>query len=262
MRPIRQDAHTLVAADAASDAGKARSERPQNLAPRPSPWHPDRMVLHRLLIGFQGRLAHAATAAVLAASALLVVPSFAWAKVRSVRVDVANFREGPSTKHDVIFVADRYYPVDVLEEKDGWAKVKDFEGDEAWIAGWLLDDTNTAVVTVNLANLRAKPSLKGEVVHQAERGAVFKVVARRKEWVKVEHVDGDSGWIHGKLLWGLERASSKAPKGKESPKKAAPKDKKSDKGKGKGSKGEKKAQPEKKAAEPSKATKPKSKPAK
>ncbi|MFW5741499.1 MAG: SH3 domain-containing protein, partial [Myxococcota bacterium] len=64
--------------------------------------------------------------AVLFVIAALLLASQAWAQMKSVRVKTANFREAPSPTADVLFTADRHYPVKVLDRKRGWAKIKDF----------------------------------------------------------------------------------------------------------------------------------------
>jgi SH3-like domain-containing protein len=140
---------------------------------------------------------HAGVAAVLVSA-----PGLSSAELRSVAVERANFRTGPSTDEEVIFVADRLFPVEVLATEEDWLLVRDFEGVEAWVASWLLGDTRTVVVTADVVNIRVDPSTDGTVSHTAERGAAFLVVDRREGWVRVADEVGAIGWVHKNLLWG------------------------------------------------------------
>jgi SH3-like domain-containing protein len=136
------------------------------------------------------------------ATALLLTSDAALAELRSVGVERANFRLSPAKDAEVLFTADRHYPVEILEVVDEWILVRDFEGDEAWVAGWLLGQAPTVVVTEDVVNIRAEPSTEGTVVHTAERGAAFVVVERRAGWVRIADEIGPIGWVHKNLLWG------------------------------------------------------------
>jgi len=122
--------------------------------------------------------------------------------IRSVAAPSANFRAGPSTTEPVLFSADRHYPVEILEFHRDWARVRDFEGEEAWIAISLLGDVRTVVVTADVVNVREKPAADAPVVHTAERGAAFVVAGRQGAWVSIADDEGLVGWVHEALLWG------------------------------------------------------------
>ncbi len=136
------------------------------------------------------------------------------AEILSVKNESANFREGPGEKHPVVFAADRFYPVEVVEKKDGWTKVKDFEGDVAWVAERLLTKQETVVVEGDRVNVREKANTTSEIAFKAERGEVFKVDERSGKWLKVVDANGDGGWIRDDMVWGEKAASAAPPKGK------------------------------------------------
>ncbi len=127
----------------------------------------------------------------------------AWAEMRSVKSSVLNFRDGPSTKHRVRFTAERYYPVEVIGRKGGWLQVQDYEGDKAWVLERLLAKDKGVVVKVGKANVRRRPDVSSQILFTASRGAAFKVLKTEGQWVLVRHADGDEGWIHQNLVWGL-----------------------------------------------------------
>ena len=102
----------------------------------------------------------------------------AQAEILSVKTATANFREAPNEKAPVKYTADKYFPVEVLEKSAGWMKVKDFEGDVAWVSSKALDAQSAVVIQVDKANMRANPSLSAPVVFKVERGEVFKIDKR------------------------------------------------------------------------------------
>ncbi|MCU0690614.1 MAG: SH3 domain-containing protein [Polyangiaceae bacterium] len=135
-----------------------------------------------------------------------LMSTVAWAEMRAVAVPTANFREGPSTQHDILFSADRYYPVEVLERVDGWVKTRDFEGDVAWVAEWLLVAQPSVVVKVPCAIVREGPSKDVPIAFKVERGEALERGKRQGEWLQVTDVDGRKGWVHQDVVWGEEKA--------------------------------------------------------
>jgi len=132
----------------------------------------------------------------------------------SVKNESANFRDGPGDKHAIVYSADKFYPVEALEKKDGWVKVKDFEGDVAWVAERLLAKQETIVVEGDKVNVREKPNTTSEIAFKAERGEVFKVESHQGKWLKVTDASGDGGWIRDDMVWGERDGASATPKGK------------------------------------------------
>jgi len=53
--------------------------------------------------------------------------------VAVVKADVLNVREGPGTDYEVVGKVHRGEELEVLEEGEGWIKVR-FEGEEAWVS--------------------------------------------------------------------------------------------------------------------------------
>jgi SH3-like domain-containing protein len=119
----------------------------------------------------------------------------------AVMSEVANIRSGPSAKSQVLWQVERYYPVLVIEKKGPWYRFKDLDGHQGWIHNSLLNTTATVVVRVRRANLRSGPGTENAIVFEAEKGTPFKILVRKKSWLKVQHADGDSGWIFKSLVW-------------------------------------------------------------
>jgi len=133
---------------------------------------------------------------------LLLLPQIASAQILSVKGTSANFRDKPSEAAKVKFSADRFYPVEVVEKKAGWVKVKDFEGDEAWVAERLLAKQPSVVISADKANIRERPNTTSDVSFKVERGEVFKLEDRKEHWLKVVDAHGDGGWIRDDMTWG------------------------------------------------------------
>lgn len=114
----------------------------------------------------------------------------------------ANFRSRPSTKSDILFTMGRYYPVKVLQKKGNWYRVEDFENYRAWVHRSLLGSVKAVVVKAEIANIRDQPNTRGRIVLKAKRYVPFKVLAHQKDWLKVQHDDGEVGWLHRNLVWG------------------------------------------------------------
>jgi SH3-like domain-containing protein len=135
--------------------------------------------------------------------ALLLFPGgLAMASQRmAVKADIANIRARPDISADTLWQVEKYYPLLILDKKDAWYRFKDFEGDVGWIHESLVDKTPTVIVKVNRANIRADAGTQYDLVFDAEKGTPFKVLKKKGRWIKVQHADGDTGWIFSSLIW-------------------------------------------------------------
>lgn len=119
----------------------------------------------------------------------------------SVSVKIANMRSGPGEEHPEMWQVEKYHPLVVVEKKGSWYKVKDFEGDMAWIYSSLLDDTQSVITVKDECNVRSKPAMDGQVLFKVEKGIPFKVLEKKDNWIKIKHADNDIGWIYNTLVW-------------------------------------------------------------
>jgi SH3-like domain-containing protein len=135
-------------------------------------------------------------------SAFLIPAVVAQAAERmSVMAEIANVRSGPGVADPMMWQVEKYHPLIIIEKKDGWYRFKDFEGDEGWISGALLDTTPTVIVKVARSNVRTGPGKDYPVKFMAERGIPFKILRTQGDWIEIEHGDGDKGWIAKTLVW-------------------------------------------------------------
>ncbi len=119
----------------------------------------------------------------------------------SVKSSVANLRNGAGTKYQVLWQVERYHPFLVINKKDDWYEVKDFEGDTAWVHNSMLEKTDTVISMKSKCNIRSKPDTSSDIVLRVEKGVPFKVLGRKGDWINIEHADGEVGWIIKNLVW-------------------------------------------------------------
>lgn len=119
----------------------------------------------------------------------------------SVKKDGVNIRSGPSTKNKIIWEVFADFPLQILDRKNKWAHVVDFEGDKGWIFESLIHDKKTVIVKVETANMRSGPSKDNPIIATVKKGVVFEPVETQGNWMKLSYKDDITGWIHNSLLW-------------------------------------------------------------
>ena len=119
----------------------------------------------------------------------------------AVKADTANIRSGPGVKYDLLWQIEKYHPLQIVEKKGRWYRFKDFEGDEGWIHETLVDKTRTVIVKADNCNVRSGPGTQYDVAFTVSKGIPFKVLETKGRWLKVQHADGDIGWIFNSLVW-------------------------------------------------------------
>jgi SH3-like domain-containing protein len=134
---------------------------------------------------------------------LFLGSTVAGAERMAVSVPEANMRSGPGMQYDALWKAEQFTPLDVMDKDPTgeWLFFKDFEGTKAWVNKSLVGKIDTVITKNDLCNIRKEPSTNADVMFKAERGVPFKVVKRQKEWIQIQHADGDIGWINKDLVW-------------------------------------------------------------
>ena len=115
-----------------------------------------------------------------------------------------NLRTSPSLEAKVI----RQYPtgtwMNVLSEEGKWSKVE-IDGQTGYVMSRYLSEGQTEellYVRTNSGrglNLRAEPSLKGEIITSFKPGTAVRLLVRGSEWHKVE-ADGKTGFMSSRYL--------------------------------------------------------------
>lgn len=122
----------------------------------------------------------------------------------SIGASKANMRDGPGTRHDILYELGRYYPLEVVARQGAWLKVRDFEGDIGWVHRKLTRRAPTLIVRNERANVRSGPGTRYRIVARLDYGEIMQRLDRQGRWVKVRLPDHgrQTGWVARSLLWG------------------------------------------------------------
>lgn len=136
---------------------------------------------------------------------LLFAAPAVWAgEFRSLGENAVPMYDAPSVKASKLFVASRFFPVEVIVQVDNWTKVRDADGDLSWVEKKFLADVRTVVVTAALADVREKAEDDAPLVFQAQKKVALEIVELGAgPWVKVRHRDGQTGFVRANQVWGL-----------------------------------------------------------
>lgn len=140
-----------------------------------------------------------------AAACLLALAALpAWpAEYRSIGDRPAVLYDAPSTRADRLFIATRNYPFEVLVKLEQWTKVRDANGEVAWVENKALSERPTVIVTVPVADVHAEPNPQSPLVFEAYKQVLLEVAEPPSgDWVKVRHRDGQQGYIRVAHVWG------------------------------------------------------------
>lgn len=144
--------------------------------------------------------------AVLAIFILVLLIPVLSASALCVRVSKANLRKGPGKKYEAAWQVYMYMPLERIGRSTNkyWYAVRDADGDTFWVHKSLVTDSyRCAVVNVEKANVRKGPGKKYSTVEDgpAQKYYSYKVISRKKNWIKVRDEWGAVGWIRKDLLW-------------------------------------------------------------
>lgn len=133
---------------------------------------------------------------------LLALPAaYAQQMVAAAR-DEVMLRESASSRAPAKWSVDRGYPLQVLSRKGAWLRVRDFEGDRAWVLSSRTNRQAHMVSKVDKLPVRATASPSARVLANAGYGDVLRTLERRGSWVKVRTQAGIAGWVARQSVWG------------------------------------------------------------
>jgi SH3-like domain-containing protein len=133
-----------------------------------------------------------------------IFSSTAWAlEYRSVLNDRTVMYDTPSLRGKKLYLASRYYPVEVIVSLEHFAKVRDAAGDLAWVEKKQLGEKRMVLVNVPLADVRQAADEKAPLAFQAERNVVLELLEYTGAgWLKIRHPDGAVGFVRISQVWG------------------------------------------------------------
>lgn len=122
----------------------------------------------------------------------------------SLKGDEGNARRGPGLTHRIDWVFTRPgMPLMITAEHEHWRRVEDQDGAGGWVHYALLSGVRTALVTLDMAEMRDAPDPGARVVAQAEMGVIARIVECRLDWCRVS-AGGERGWMPVASLWGVK----------------------------------------------------------
>ncbi|WP_103258667.1 SH3 domain-containing protein [Tabrizicola aquatica] len=122
----------------------------------------------------------------------------------SLKGSEGNARRGPGLTHRIDWVFTRAgMPLKITAEFENWRRVEDNEGAGGWVHYSLLSGVRTAMITLDMAEIRAAPDDSAAVVAQAEMGVIGRVQECQADWCRVG-LEGARGWVRKTALWGVK----------------------------------------------------------
>lgn len=121
----------------------------------------------------------------------------------SLKGSEGNARRGPGLTHRIDWVFTRAgMPLKVTAEYENWRRVEDQEGAGGWVHYSLLSGVRTALIILDMAEIRDAPRDSATVVAQAEYGVIGRIQECTLDWCRVA-LEGQRGWVRRTSIWGV-----------------------------------------------------------
>lgn len=141
---------------------------------------------------------------VLALAALSLASMAHAADFRTIAESAAVMYDAPSRASTPIFVASRFYPVEVIVNLDAWVKVRDHTGGLAWVERKALSERRMVLVTAPAVEVKTRAEEAAPPAFQvAQNVALDLVEIASGGWIRVRHADGAGGYVKSSQVWGL-----------------------------------------------------------
>ncbi len=145
-------------------------------------------------------------AALVSFAALLFAGSAAALDYRSIAETTALY-DAPSQKAKPVFVIAAGTPVEAIVTLDTWVKIRDRQGDLAWVERRLLADKRMLQVRAEGAQIRVQANDTAEIAFEAAPDVLLELLGPDADtpvgWLKVRHRDGQQGFVKVGQVWGF-----------------------------------------------------------
>lgn len=114
--------------------------------------------------------------------------------------------DAPSLKAKPVVVVGREYPLEIVVNIEGWAKVRDAAGTLAWVEKRSLGERRAVMVKTPQAQVHAAAEASAAVVFRAEQNVLLEILeppSAESAWVQVRHRDGVTGFVRLQQVWGF-----------------------------------------------------------
>lgn len=143
-------------------------------------------------------------AAIVAFAALCFTGSAAALDYRSI-AETTVLYDAPSQKAKPLFVIAAGTPVEAIVTLDTWVKIRDRQGDLAWVERRQLADKRMLQVRAEGAQIRASANDSAEIAFEAAPDVLLELLPDADTpvgWLKVRHRDGQQGFVKVGQVWG------------------------------------------------------------
>lgn len=140
----------------------------------------------------------------------LALPGATWAadqlpipRFVSLRSNEVNIRTGPGPRYPIEWVMTKQtLPVEILEEFEGWRRIRDWEGTQGWVHQSMLSGRRTGLVIGSVRLLRRKAEDNAATVARLEPGVIGHLMECRGGWCRME-IGGLRGWLRVDEIFGV-----------------------------------------------------------
>lgn len=134
---------------------------------------------------------------------LLALPGIACAADFLSVAEPAVLYDSPSDKGKPLFIVQRYTPVEVVVNLEGWVKVRESEGTVAWVQKSALSPTRMVIATTQ-AQVRQAADPAAPILYQVDKAVALELLEIAPPgWARVKHRDGQEGLVRVEQVWGL-----------------------------------------------------------
>ena len=114
-----------------------------------------------------------------------------------------NARAGPGVEYPIRWEYHRQYlPVLIVAESQNWRKIRDHDGDEAWVHHALLSGRRSFLVTGRIVTLLDEPHASAAPLLRAEPGVLGELDGCDETWCRVVLADRQ-GYLPRDGIWGI-----------------------------------------------------------
>jgi SH3-like domain-containing protein len=121
--------------------------------------------------------------------------------------ETAVLYDAPSHKASPLFVIAAGTPVEAVVTLNTWVKVRDMQGDLAWIELRLLADRRMLQVRPGGAQVRTAAADGAALAFEAAPDVLLEPVEAGQSvpvgWLKVRHAGGQEGYVKPAQVWGM-----------------------------------------------------------
>ena len=131
-------------------------------------------------------------------------------KFKSLRSERVNVRVGPSLEHNILWTYQKKgLPIEILEDVQGWSKIRDFQAKTGWIKNTLITSNRTGIIspwriTEKKQNFEYlyKGNDTNEVNIKLESGVLVSIKSCDGMKCRVKTQESE-GWIDQSLIFGV-----------------------------------------------------------